>query len=440
MQKNIFGTAGIRSRIGQYPLNPDTLIKLGRAIAKFAIDKHGKYPRILLANDTRMSSDLMKALIKVGLLQFPVKIYDAQILPTPAAYYLVNKINSYNCGIVITASHNPHTDNGIKIVDQLSCELSEQDELFISKHMNTDCLDIDYENIGIEYHVKTTQNTYSQAIISKFKKNTFNNIKVVIDCANGAVSTLAPTIFGKLGIDTIAINTRPNGTNINNKCGSTNPKILQQTVKKYNANIGFAFDGDGDRVVAVTQNLEVKDGDELIALLATHPTYANEAKLVSTIVSNLGLELWLKKQNKKLIKSNVGEKNVVSTMREQDCLVGGEPSGHIIIKDFAHYSDGIFVALKILETASITNNIALQTFKKFPQVTTNIPIKEKKDLTKKPFVDIIKKYQNEIIPGRLIARYSGTENILRVLIEGENKDQITNVSKLVEKDLSSLLD
>jgi phosphoglucosamine mutase len=439
MYNNIFGTAGIRSQAGQYPLDQKTLIKLGRAISQLVINKYGKNARILIANDTRISSDLIKTFIKCGLLQKQIYAYDAQVLPTPAVHYLVHKMNLYDCGIIITASHNPYTDNGIKIVDRLNGNLENQEELFISNNVDEDENIIDYTEVGQEYHVKSAQNTYIQKILDQFSSHSFENTSVIIDCANGAMATIAPIIFRKLGIKVTAINTQPNGRNINTRCGSTNPTILQKTVLKYKAQIGFAFDGDGDRILAVTATGKLKNGDDLIAFLSTHPKYIEDKQIVGTIISNYGLELWLQEQFKLIVKCNVGEKNVLTAMQKNNCNIGGESSGHIIIKNFADHSDGVFSALKILETAILTNNWELKTFTRTPQVTNNISVTIKKDLNQQPFVDIIKKYQTLAKPGRLIVRYSGTENLLRVLFEGKDIGQLKDLAQQIKLDLKPLL-
>ena len=437
---NIFGTAGIRAKAGQYPLDSETLFQLGRVLAKFFIHKYGNDTNILIACDTRASAYLIKSLIKAGLLTSHIRLYDAQVLPTPAVLYLVHELKAYDGGVIITASHNPYTDNGVKIVDRTNGALSTLEELMISNALLTQNNDlIDFSMSGKEFHVRSTIDTYSQKILAQFDAQTFKDCAIVIDCANGATATIAPAIFSKLGIKVIAINTNPNGININAHCGSTYPEVLQKTILKYNAKLGFAFDGDGDRIVVVTANGSIKDGDDIIAFLATNPKYKTQTGVVGTVVSNVGLELWLNQHNKKLIRSAVGEKNLLIAMQANNYLIGGESSGHIILSDFAKHSDGIFTALKILETAVNNDNWQLETFVRMPQVTSNLAIKFKKDLTLPPLAEAINKYQNLIKPGRLIVRYSGTEDLLRILLEGEDVDQLKYVVKIIELELSLLL-
>lgn len=439
--KNLFGTAGIRAQAGQYPLDKDTLIKLGEVLASFIINKYGKNNKVLIACDTRSSSYYIKSLLKAGLLSKQVLIYDAQVLSTPAVIYLVHELKSYDAGIIITASHNPYTDNGIKIVDRNNGNLNQLEELAITSKLDekiTDC-ETDFLQAGQEFHVRSCIDTYTQKILAQFSAQVFNNIHVIIDCANGATSNIAPAIFSKLGIRTTAINTNPNGTNINNKCGATHPQILRQTVLKYQAQIGFAFDGDGDRITVITSDGKIKDGDDLIAFLSTNLKYQNQNKIVGTIVSNLGLELWLEQQTKNLIRTDVGEKNLLIAQEQDNILIGGEPSGHIILKDFAKHSDGIFVALRILETAIHNNNWLLNTFERAPQVSHNLPVKIKQDLSTPTLAQTIHKYENLLKPGRLIVRYSGTENLLRLLAEGQDPQQLNQIIQDITQELDILL-
>ena len=440
--QNLFGTAGIRAKAGKYPLDQVTLVKIGQVLASFFINKYGKNSKILICCDTRKSAYLIKALIKAGLLSNQVLIYDAQVLSTPAAIYLVHELKSYDAGIIITASHNPFQDNGIKLIDKITGNLTNLAELEISSLiLNQEIPDTspDFLEAGQEFHVRSCIDTYSQKIIAQFSKQDFKNLHVIIDCANGATAVIAPAIFTKLGIRVTAINTNPNGTNINLNSGATHPKILRETVLKYQAQIGFAFDGDGDRITVVTQDGQIKDGDDLIAFLSTNQKYQTQAGLVGTLVSNLGLELWLNNLNKNLIRTDVGEKNLLFGQQASNYLIGGEPSGHIILKDFAKHSDGVFVALSILETCLINNNWLLTTFTRTPQVIHNLPVKIKQDLNAPELASTIHKYENLIKPGRLVVRYSGTENLLRLLAEGENPEQLNQLITNMTKELDILL-
>lgn len=441
MIKNIFGTAGMRASAGTYPLDKETVLKFGHALADFIIKKHGPKAKILIAGDTRSSTNLIKAQLKAGLLERSVLVYDAQVLPTPIVHYLVHQLKSYDFGIIITASHNPYTDNGIKLIERNKGYLSTEEEIEISQAVVADLHQpINYQVTGQEHHVKTAGNTYIQKILDYFSNQKFDGLSVVIDCANGAVAQIAPTIFHKLGLKVTAINTFADGSNINRNCGATYPELLQQMVQKYKANFGFAFDGDGDRVVAITANGEIKDGDAIIAFLATNPSYNACPNIGGTLISNFGLELWLKKSQKLLIRSAVGEINLLKTMQLHNCQIGSEPSGHIILRDFANHSDGLFVALKILQTAVLTNNSTMQTFIPTPQLSHQIAIKTKKDLTKAPIADTLNKYQELLKPGRLVARYSGTEDLLRIVLEGEDANYLATLSQQLCQELTPLLD
>lgn len=441
---NLFGTAGIRALAGKYPLDNENIYKIGTSLAAFFINKYGINANVLIACDTRASSDLIKSLIKSGMLTQKINVYDAQVLSTPAAIYLVHELNKYDAGIIITASHNPYTDNGIKIVDRISGSLSNIEELEISNMViNKTVVATNFEATGKEFHVRSCIDTYTQKVLDFFSAQNFaalKNLKIVIDCANGATSSIAPAIFTKLGIKVIAINTNPNGTNINHNCGATHPQRLQKIMLQHGAQFGFAFDGDGDRVVAIDADGSIKNGDDLIGFLLTNKQYRNQPGIVGTVVSNLGLELWLQSRQQKFIRTDVGEKNLLIAMQEHNYLIGGEPSGHIILNDFAKCSDGVVVALKILETVIQTNNIKLKTFDSTPNICCNLPVTTKKNLNTPAIKETIDRYQKLIKPGRFIARYSGTENFLRLVLEGQDYNMLKLTMSNLTQELKTLLD
>ena len=441
---NIFGTAGIRAQVGQSPLTLSEIIKLGQAVGQFIINKHGIHAKVLIANDTRVSSDWIKATFKAGLLQFPVLVEDGQILSTPAIYNLITNQKLYQYGIMITASHNPYQDNGIKLISQEDGNLTLAEELQITELFYAPSPTPDCTNLGRETNqYKSSSNSAAQAYLKfmtaliKFKQPL--NELIIWDCANGATSDLVPQVLNHLGANYLIINHQPTGQNINHNCGSTHPESLQATVQTHSARLGFALDGDGDRITVVTADRKVKDGDDLIAFLSTNSEYQTETNLVGTIISNYGLELWLQAQNKKLIRSNVGEKYISQELLANQSQIGGEPSGHIILRNLANSSDGLLVALKILETAYLTNNWSLQTFTRTPTINADIAIKNKLNLSNRPFIDLINNYQKLITPGRLVIRYSGTENYLRILLEGSDSEQLQRVLTQIKTELVPLL-
>ncbi len=431
----LFGTDGIRSRIGMHPFTAETLPLLGAAIAQWAQEKYGPDCTILLAHDTRQSCSWLKASLKTGLLMYPIELHDAYVLPTPAVLHLMNKHTQYNCGIVISASHNPYYDNGIKLIDTHTGKLTSEDEkrissLFLKEHKKG------YTHLGMEMPVFQAEDLYINCVTGLFQDDFLKGYTIVLDVAHGATYGVAPRIFEKLGATTIVLHNTPTGLNINEESGTLYPQKLQEAVVAHKAHIGFAFDGDGDRVIAVNQHGALKDGDDLLFLLHTHPDYRHLQSLVGTVMTNQALEIHLKSQGKTLIRTPVGDKHILEALQTHKLSLGGEQSGHIILKNIINTGDGILVALKLLETIKATHNWDMTTFDKYPQIIINISVKEKKDLKQSPFSELIADYGKRLQSGRLIVRYSGTENKLRIMVE----DQEEELTKRIAHDLAHLLE
>lgn len=422
METTIFGTDGIRRKVGLTPLTHKDVTKIGKSIALWAKEKYGRNPTILIGHDTRESCQMLKAALKTGLLLHTVKIYDANIVPTPTVVAIAQD-NNFDCGIVISASHNLHQDNGIKIIDAKTGKLSKKDEeriteLFYDKKIESD----DYLTFGKDITFENAKKQYKEIITSYFDKNLLSGLKIVLDCANGATSDIAPKIFESLGATVIAIAKNSNGKNINKNCGSLFPQSLQKAVIENSADIGFAFDGDGDRLTAVSKDGKIKDGDDILAILIDNPVYKKENQIVGTIVTNYGIEKYLQSKGKKLIRTKVGDKFVAKAMQENKLLLGAEQSGHIVLGDYLSVSDGIFAAVRTTETIKLTGNFKMETFEKYPQFKINLPVKEKRNLTSPTLANLITKNENKLIKGRIIVRYSGTENVLRVMVEEQNNE------------------
>ncbi|EKD23350.1 MAG: Phosphoglucosamine mutase, partial [uncultured bacterium] len=379
----IFGTDGIRARFGEFPLDNESIIKLGLAIGQWAQEKYvtnnNQTLNILIGHDTRISCDSIKQGLAAGLLTHNAIIRDAQVIPTPAIVkFINNKCDYFNFGIIITASHNPYQDNGIKIVDSKIGKLDKSDEDKITEFFYSNTINSRYlklkdsiknsgntqqehdtkckcscENISPirpelikgpndQYKIlETLQEEYVKTITRYFKKDLLKNIKIALDCANGATYKVAPEIFKQLGAEILLISHTPDGKNINQDCGSTHPENLQKFMLNNSCDIGFAFDGDGDRIAAISKNGQTKDGDDILCILSQHPEYKKQTAIVGTIMSNYGLEIYLNKYNKELIRANVGDKNVCKEMVNKNLLVGGEPSGHIVLRDYLSCGDGI---------------------------------------------------------------------------------------------------
>lgn len=423
---NLFGTDGIRGSVGTYPFIYNALTNLSHAIALWAKKKYGDDASFLIATDTRQSCSWIKSIISSSLLSHSINIYDALELPTPAVFHLIKSNQKYTCGLIISASHNIYSDNGIKLIDSQTGKLSTEDEEYISfltENNNKNDININYKNFGVTKIESCAKESYINFIISLFKPGFLNGYKIVLDVANGATYNIAPFIFNKLGAQVIAMNNVPNGVNINQNCGAIDTQCLKQEVLKNKADFGFAFDGDGDRVIAINNSGIIKDGDDLLAILSTHPDYINSKIIASTVMANQALEVFLKNQNKKLIRTAVGDKNIVLALQENNLLLGGEQSGHIILKNIINTGDGILVALKTIEAIQYNNNINLVTFEKYPQVLLTIPITIKRDLKSSPLCELIDKNSSNLKNGRVLVRYSGTENSLRIMVEDECEEK-----------------
>ncbi len=440
MIDNIFGTDGIRAKVGTYPFTVNALHLLGKAIALWSLQKYNKKPSFLLGHDTRISCDFVKSSLKSGLLLYPIVIHDGHVLTSPAVCNIITtQQKKFDCGIIISASHNPFQDNGIKVIDAIQGKLSLEDELIISNIFHMAIQEDTYTNLGTEINWPQAEDAYRSSLQTFFKTNFLQGKKVVLDCAHGAAYHIAPTIFRDYGATTIALNNQPNGININHKCGALHPDALQKAVIAYNADVGFAFDGDADRVVMVNNRGEVHDGDDILALLLKHPLYEHTNEVVGTIMTNQGFQFYLQKLGKNLIRTSVGDKYIAALLLEKNLLLGGEPSGHIIARDYLPTGDGIFIALRILETITINQNLEMKSFVKFPQIIINIPISFKKDLTILPYAQLITESQDSLMQGRLIVRYSGTEQLLRIMIEDSDYNHAHTIAQTLAQELSKAL-
>ena len=419
-----FGTDGIRTLIGKSPLTIEQLPKLGYAIARWASEKNHNSPSILLAHDTRSSSHFIKAALKSGLLLYKSKIFDALALPTPTTCFLTRMNKSFNCGIIITASHNPSEYNGIKIIDADGSKIGPSDENHIIEIFHaTDLASIDHTHLGNDFRALNPGEPYIDALVEHFDKTFLKGRTIVLDCANGSTSSLCPHIFRIFGANVIAINAKPNGSNINHECGSLFPKGLKDTVLAYKADAGFAFDGDGDRVIAVNSQGQIKDGDDLLAILMENHRYKNTPAIVGTSFSNEGLSAHIAMKGKRLIRVDVGDKNVMEALKLHKLSLGGEAAGHIIMKDYLDSSDGIYTALSVLDTMQKSANWTMESFIHYPQVLINIPVTQRKDLTSSPLTEILTKNKQDFPSSRFVVRYSGTEPLLRILVEAPEKQQ-----------------
>jgi phosphoglucosamine mutase len=430
----LFGTDGIRGKVNTFPITCEIALNTGRAVGKWA--KNNGYNAVVIGKDTRISGDMLEAAISAGLTSVGINALHAGIIPTPGIAFLCKDMPDVGAGIVISASHNPYQDNGIKIFDKTGTKLSDETEAHLEAAIldELDDKDIKDEHIG---NIRTLSDgawRYAQFLSSKFRFGKINRrIKLIIDCANGAASQICPLVFNRL-FDIQIINDKPDGTNINKDCGSQYTTQLIKTVLDNKADLGFAFDGDADRLIAIDETGAEIAGDRVLAICAQYAKQQNLLKnniVVSTIMSNVGLTEFLDSQGIKHVRTGVGDRRVLEEMKKQGAVIGGEDSGHIIFLDQHTTGDGLLSALKLLEVI-IDTGISLSkltnVIKLYPQILMNVKIDESRpDIMKMDSIaSTIKSVEHRLNKhGRVLVRYSGTQPLLRVMVEGPEYDEIT---------------
>jgi len=427
----LFGTDGVRGKAGAF-LDAFTVIKLAQA-AGIHFRKHSTTNKVLVGKDTRRSGYMIENALVSGLTSVGYNVIQIGPMPTPAIAYLTESMRC-DAGIMISASHNPFEDNGIKFFDNHGNKLSVEDEKAIEKIFLDDELlqakQTTGMDIGSSKRIDDVIGRYIVVIKSSFPKDlTLKGLRIILDCANGAAYKVAPTILEELGADVITINDEPNGFNINDNCGAMHPENVAKLVKDYRADIGLALDGDADRLVVVDENGEIVDGDKLLGALAIYLKQENlleKNTCVVTVMSNKALEDYLEKNSIKLLRSDVGDKYVLELMKEQGVNFGGEQSGHIVFSDIAKTGDGLASALQVLAMMIKSKKKAsevLNPFSLYPQILYNMKVSEKIPLKNIKGLDEILKPLREKGMRDLI-RYSGTENKIRLLLESKNKKDI----------------
>ncbi len=427
----LFGTDGVRGKAGEF-LDAMTVLKLAKASGIY-FRKHSTTKKILVGKDTRRSGYMIENALVSGLTAVGYDVIQIGPMPTPAVAYLTESMRC-DAGIMISASHNPFEDNGIKFFDNHGNKLSVESEKAIEDIFNNNHLMIDEQvvgkNIGSSKRIDDVIGRYIVSIKSSFPRDlTLAGMRIVLDCANGAAYKVAPTILHELGADVITMNNEPDGFNINEDCGAMHPEHVGKLVKKYRADIGLALDGDADRLVVIDENGEIVDGDKLIGALCS---YLNDEKLlkgnacVATVMSNKALEDYLTSKGLELHRSNVGDKHVLELMKEEGINFGGEQSGHVIFLDAAKTGDGLASALQVLALILKTGKKAsevLNPFELYPQILHNMKVSEKKPLDQiEGLQEILEPIRKKGI--RDLIRYSGTENKIRLLLEGKNKKDV----------------
>lgn len=434
---SVFGTDGVRGMVGTFPITAEFVLKLGWAVA-MALSAQQE-SRVLIGKDTRISGYMLESALLAGLTSAGINSYLLGPIPTPAVAYLTRTLR-VDIGIVISASHNPYDDNGIKFFSadgyKISKEVEEEIGYWLSQPAKTSVA----KKLGRIFRVNDAQGRYIEFCKSSVPHKThLKNLKIVVDCANGASYHAAPLVFAELGADVIAIYTDPNGFNINEKCGSMHPDVLQKRVLEEKADVGIALDGDGDRVVMVDHCGEILDGDQLLYIVAKSllATKRLTGGVIGTYLSNKGLELALNELGIHFLRVAVGDQNIIDGLKSKGWIIGGEPSGHMIDLNVSTTADGIITALQVLQAMQEAKQSLYdlkQGIKRLPQLSTKIPhYGNQVDLQHSAIGAAIKNAEMLLGQrGRILVRYSGTEPVIRIMVEGEDK-------KLIEKIMQELI-
>lgn len=432
-----FGTDGIRGKVGKKPITPEFILKLGWAVGKVLANGRNK---VLIGKDTRISGYMLESALEAGLSAAGVDVHLLGPIPTPAIAFLTSDLGA-QAGIVISASHNPYYDNGIKFFSHEGTKLADSIELQIEAHLAQPIYTVDSAKLGKAIRVEDAKVRYVNFCKSTIPHSfQLNGLKIVIDCANGATYHIAPSLFSELGADLTVLGAKPNGLNINKDCGSTHLEHLQKTVLSQKADLGIAFDGDGDRVLMVDHLGEIVDGDELLFLLAQHGFKKGYIKggIVGTAMSNLGLELAIKELGLNFIRTSVGDRYVNDALQTKKWQLGGESSGHIISRRLTKTGDGIIIALQVLEavqSSGLSLHIAKKGMKKIPQILINIPTENPLATMSAPNIKKAVQEAELLLKnrGRVLLRPSGTESVVRVMVEGNKLSEVQSIAnKLAE--------
>jgi len=447
--KKLFGTDGVRGVANVYPMTTEMAMQIGRAAAYIFKDGHRRH-RIVIGKDTRLSGYMLENALCAGINSMGVDVLLVGPLPTPGIANITSSMRA-DAGVVISASHNPFQDNGIKFFSRDGFKLPDEmelkiEELIFSKKI--DSLRPTATEVGKAYRIDDAIGRYVVFLKSTFPKELdLVGMKIVLDCANGAAYKVAPAVFEELGAEVITIGVKPNGSNINAGCGSLHPEIICKAVKENKANLGIALDGDADRVIFVDESGKEVDGDHIMAICAIDllkQKRLRKGTVVATVMSNMGLDIAIKNTGGKVVKTAVGDRYVVEEMLRGGYNLGGEQSGHMIFLDHNTTGDGTLTALQVLaimrrQDKSLSELAKVMT--PLPQVLVNVKVSEKKDIMTIPDIaKLVKETENRLRDeGRILIRYSGTEPLLRIMIEGKDKKQIKEwageIADTVEKNI-----
>jgi phosphoglucosamine mutase len=435
-QSRFFGTDGVRGKVGEAPITPEQVLKLGWAVGRVLGMKGGDTGKILIGKDTRISGYLLESALESGLSAAGVDIRLLGPMPTPGIAYLTRTARA-RAGIVISASHNPYDDNGIKFFSSEGTKLPDEVEDEIERVMQQPLTTVDSSRLGKAKHYEDAAGRYVEFCKSTFpSRMNLEGLKIVLDCANGAAYRIGPHVFSELGADVVAIANVPDGLNINHECGSTYPALLQNTVRETGADLGIALDGDGDRVIMADSKGELIDGDHLLYIMANERQAQGRLHggIVGTLMTNLGLEKALTAKGIPFARAAVGDRYVLSMLHEKKWELGGETSGHIICLDRSTTGDGIIAALQVLAAMVLTSKSLEQLvsgLEIYPQTMINVRMKRRFNVKESPQVQrAVRAVESELAnTGRVVLRASGTEPVVRVMVEGQDRSQVERLSQ-----------
>lgn len=438
-EKQYFGTDGIRGLVGEYPITPDFMLKLGWAAGKVFAESGRERSKILIGKDTRISGYMFEAALEAGLTSAGVDINLLGPMPTPAIAYLTRTFQA-QAGIVISASHNAYQDNGIKFFSGEGRKLPDEIELAIEEYLDTPISTVGSAFIGKASRISDASGRYIEYCKGTMPDGiNLKGLKIVVDCANGSTYNIAANVFRELGASVKLIGNTPDGFNINLDCGSTSPQQLVREVLAEQADLGVAFDGDGDRLIMVDSKGNIVDGDEILYIIAAHRLRRRRRQseagsgVVGTLMSNLGLELALQELNIPFARTDVGDRYVMAELEKRGWQLGGESSGHIVCLDVATTGDGIVSALQalaaVVEHGSPLGELCAK-MQKMPQTMINVRVTDRRQaLTSEATVTSVKKIEAKLgKQGRVLLRASGTEPVIRVMIEGEDKQLVAELT------------
>jgi len=431
MTRKFFGTDGIRGTVGEEPLTAEFALRLASAAARVLAPNGGT---VAIGKDTRVSGYMFESALEAGFVAAGMDVMLLGPLPTPGIAYLTRSLGA-DLGVVISASHNAYQDNGIKFFDRQGRKLSDEIEHAIEAKLTEPAITRSSENLGRARRIDNSRTQYQWFALSTVPQELrLDGMKIAIDCSNGAGYKVAPRVLSDLGADVVPIGCSPNGKNINLDCGSTHPELLQATVTGVKADVGIGLDGDGDRLIMVDHNGALIDGDQLLYVLATARNQQGtlSGPVVGTLMSNLGLEKSLRASGIKFLRANVGDRYVLEMLHEHDGILGGETSGHLLCLDKTTTGDGLVSALQILTVLRESGKTLAELvagMPQFPQTLVNVRVASKPDLTAETIQAAVRDVENQLGDrGRVVLRASGTEPVVRVMVEGEDKAEVDQVA------------